>query len=285
MKVQIIQVPYDSGHKSVRMGSGPEHFLRNGFDQMLRNSGYDVEVESIEAGELFRAEIKTAFELHRLLSERVREACRRERFPLVLSGNCSSSLGIVAGIGPAQLGVVWFDGHGDFNTPETTESGFLDGMGLATATGLCWKKLAASIPGFHPISGVNVLHVGARDFSPEEKSLFDCSGVAVVGADIVRKTGIREALGRAIEALRARVQRVYLHVDLDVLDPAETPANEFAPPNGLTVGQVEEAIQMIGESFAICAGGMASYDPEYDEQGHTLFAGVRLMKSILAAKR
>jgi arginase len=65
----------------------------------------------------------------------------------VLSGNRNSALGALAGLREQNCGMIWFDAHGDFNTPEITESGFFDGMGMAIAAGHCWKKLAATIPG------------------------------------------------------------------------------------------------------------------------------------------
>jgi arginase len=77
------------------------------------------------------AEVAVAFELDRLVSEQVCEAVAEGEFPLVLSGNCNTSIGTLAGVGPEGLGVVWFDAHADFNTPETTTTGFMDGMGLA----------------------------------------------------------------------------------------------------------------------------------------------------------
>jgi arginase len=264
------------------MGAGPEHFVDNGVEQIVRDWGYDVRVASIEAEESFQAEIKTAFELYRELAERVGSAYHSGIFPLVLSGNCSSSLGTVAGVDPDQLGIIWFDSHGDFNTPETTESGFLDGMGLAIAAGLCWKKMVASIPNFRPISGKNILHVGGRDFYPEEKALFEQSGSTIVPAEAIRRTTMRDALEPSLKDLRSRVSRIYLHFDLDVLDPKATaPANEFAVPGGLTLTQVQEAIQMIGERFTICASGIASYDPQCDKNDEVLSAGIEMMKTIL----
>ena len=94
----------------------------------------------------FLSEIGTAFELNRLLSKEVKAAVGDGMFPMVLSGNCNSCLGTIAGINSGQLGVVWFDAHGEFNTPETTQSGFLDGMPLAMATGRCWKTILKTIP-------------------------------------------------------------------------------------------------------------------------------------------
>jgi arginase len=263
------------------MGAGPEHFVRNGVEQILRDCGYDVYVDCIEARESFRAEIKTTFELYGTLAERVGSAYDSGISPLVLSGNCSSCLGTVAGVDPAQLGIIWFDSHGDFNTPETTESGFLDGMGLATAAGLCWEKMAASIPNFRPVSGRNILHVGGRDFYPEEKALFEQAGGTIIPAGAIRQTSMPEALELSLKALRSRVSRIYLHFDLDVLDPELAPANEFAAPDGLSLAQVQEAIQMIGERFTICASGIASFDPQCDKNDEVLAAGIKIMKCIL----
>ena len=282
MKVQIIQVPYDSGHRGLRMGAGPEHFVQNGLEHLLRDSGFEVDIDYVEAHSTFRAEIKTAFELYRTLAERVASACSSGRFPLVLSGNCNSSIGTVAGVGSNQLGVIWFDSHGDFNTPETTESGFLDGMGLATVAGLCWKKMAASIPNFSPVSARNILHVGGRDFYSEERILFDRSGGTIVGAAAIKNSSVKEALEPDLNALANRVSRIYLHFDLDVLDPAGTPANEFAAPDGLSVQQLEEAVALIAERFTVCATGIAAYDPRYDKNNEVLNAGVTIMKKVLS---
>jgi arginase len=284
MKVQVIRVPYDSGHRNVRMGAGPDHFIQNGAAQLLRSCGYDVDVTCIEAETPFRAEIKTAFELCRLLAERVRGAQARGEFPLVLSGNCNSSLGTLGGGDSSGLGMIWFDAHGDFNNPETLESSFFDGMGMSIATGHCWRKLARTIPGFNPLPDSHVVHIGGRDFDQEEWTLLEHSDIQVVTAEVVRQAGVHEALAPALDTLSARVRKIYLHIDLDVLDPDETPANEYSlrVPRGMKLEEVEDAILMIGTRFRIYAGGIASYDPSYDLDGHTFQAGIRLMKAILA---
>jgi len=282
MRVQIIQVPYDSGCRGVRMGRGPEHFIQNGAARMLQMQGHKVQVDCIEAEDPFQAEIATTFELYRLLAQRVRAATTQKSFPLVFSGNCNSCLGTLAGIDLAQIGIVWFDGHGDFNTPETTVSGFLDGMGIAMATGRCWRTMANRIPGFHPVTEENIVLVGAREFDPEEIESYKRSDITIVGAESVRQNGIRAALEPALATLLTRVQKIYLHIDLDVLDPQEAMANGFAPPDGLFVDHVEEAILMLKERFTICAGAIASYDPKYDGEGKTFRAGVKFMEIMVA---
>src|ERR1044072_7120321 len=110
--IEIIQVPYDSAHRNARMGAGPEHFINNGVASFLHDRGYDVHLDSIEADASFPTEIKTAFELNRLLAECVRACVVNNRFPLVLSGNCNSSLGTLAVINVIDTGIIWFDGHG-----------------------------------------------------------------------------------------------------------------------------------------------------------------------------
>ncbi len=262
------------------MGRGPEHFVRNGVDETLRRSGHEVHTEIVEATSSFRTEIKTAFELHKLVAERVRSAARRGSFPLVLSGNCNTSVGTMTGLDPHELGIIWFDGHADFNTPETTTSGFIDGMGLAIATGGCWRPMAQTIPGFRPIPEANAVLVGSRDVIPAEEERLRLSEATLVEAGVVRRRGVREALDNALDDLRARVRRVYVHLDLDVLDPDGAPANEFAPPDGLRPEELEEGIRAIQERFTLAAAGVASYDPEYDSEDRVLRAGVRLMEVL-----
>ena len=282
MKVRLIQVPYDSGHRGERMGAGALRFVGGGLARLLGEDGHEVETECVEAASEFRAEIKTAFELARSLASRVREARVRGEFPVVLSGNCNASLGTLAGAD--AVGMVWFDAHGDFNTPETTRGGFLDGMGMAVATGRCWRNIAATIEGFAPLAESNVVHVGGRDFDAGERALLDASGVAVVTAERIRSEGLRDALAPALDALRRRVSDIYLHVDFDVLDAAEAPANEYGArvAGGLRVSELEEAIRMLRERFRVGAAGFAAYDPRFDPEGRTFAAGLRLMKTLLA---
>ena len=116
MKIQIIQVPYDSGYRDLRQGCGPAHFIDQNLDGMLEADGHQVRTTRIDAKAEFTTEIGTAFELNRLLSVEVKAAVESGSFPIVLAGNCNSCLGTIAGIGSAKLGVIWLDAHGEFNT-------------------------------------------------------------------------------------------------------------------------------------------------------------------------
>jgi arginase len=193
-----------------------------------------------------------------------------------LSGNCNSALGTCAGSDPADLGVIWLDAHDDFATPATTQSGFLDGMGLATLAGHGWERLVASIPGFRPIAETRILHVGGREIAQITQS-----HAMVIPAADMRPAGVQQALRAALQTLQTQVQRVYLHLDVDVLDPTIGAANGFAVPDGLSVEQVLEMIALVRAHVRIAACGVVSYDPSYDPQDAILQAGFRLIRAVL----
>ena len=84
----------------------------------------------------------------------------------MLSGNCNTAVGTIAGLDAADLSVVWFDAHADFNTPDTTNTGFTDGMGLAVTVGHCWKEMARCVPGFSAVAERDVVLAGVRAMEP-----------------------------------------------------------------------------------------------------------------------
>jgi arginase len=285
MDVDILAVPYDSGQEGARLGRGPGRLLGAGLADLLREQGHDVAVRWVRAAEGFGAEIRTTFALCRTLAEQVRRVRHGNRFPLVLSGNRFMALGTISGLGLADLGIVWFDAHGEYNTPETTASGYLDGMGLATATGDCWRALAASIPGFLPVPPERILLVGGHDFDPEEKSRLARSRLTLVNTDDLTSAGVHPAVQPALDRLRARVGRLYVHVDLDVLDRAEARANELSAAGGMSTRAVEEAVTLVCDRFEVAGVGVAGYDPAFDPDGRAFRAARRILSRLLDRAR
>jgi arginase len=257
------------------MGAGPERLVRNGLLELLRAGERSSSIATVRPESDLLTEVATAFELDGLVSKEVSRALAAGEFPLVLSGNCNTAaVGTLSGAGPEGPGVVWFDAHGEFNTPETTTSGFLDGMGLAIAVGRCWKAMAEGVPGFSAVAEENVVMVGVRDMDPAEREQLDASRVAVVGAGLIHQQGLR-VFASALDELKARVGRVYVHLDLDVLDAAKVgKANKYASEGGLSAEELEAAIGMVRERFEVTAAGIASYDPAFDTDGRVLHAAL-----------
>jgi arginase len=282
LNVDILVVPYDSGLRLERMGQGPACLLDRGLVRALEGDGHRVAVSTLETRCSFRVEAGVAVDLQRQVSDAVRAARSRGVLPLVLSGNCNMAVGTLAALG-SETGAVWFDAHGDMNTPDTSPSGYFDGMALAMATGRCWRTLAASVPGWSALPDRDVVLVGARDLDPGERELLAASHVCWVRADSFR-AGDLGPFEAALTTLRSRVGRVYLHLDLDVHDPLEAPANTYPAADGLSRAQVLDAAGRVGARFEIAAAGFAAYDPSVDPQGRTADAAIELARAITRAR-
>ena len=278
MLIRILAVPYDTARRGWRMGAGPEHLLASGLPARLEARGHTVTTTIVDPRRDAPAEIATAFDLMARIAEEVRGAIGDGAFPLVLSGNCNSAVGTLSGLTPRERAVFWFDAHGDANTPETTTTGFLDGTGLATAMGWCWRGLAAQVPGFQPVPSSQVLLLGARDLDPEEASLLDGAGVRCVSTAEIAAGG----LDIAIAGLPGRAS-AYVHCDLDVLDPSQGRANPFPVPGGLQIDAAERAMATIGRARPIVAAALTAYAPEYDADGRMLDAALRIAEAIVSA--
>lgn len=284
MKIALIASPYDLGREGEGMGNGPIHYLESGVADALTARGVKVEVDTVECGEPFENESSAVADTNAGLAGRVTKATERGAFPLVLGGNCDSALGTLAGIGTTGVGVVWMDAHGDFNTPETSPSGYFPGMVLAAVTGRCHQELWSRVGNDGPsVPESFVVAVGMRDLDPEEGQGLDDSEVHTVAASEVNETGVEESLRPPLEDLSSPVREVYLHLDKDSLDPRYAPGVDFPAPGGLSVEDVEEAIRMVAQRFRIRAAALTAYNPDRDEDDRTLRAGTRLIGAVAEA--
>lgn len=290
MKIQFLLVPYDSGRREWRMGRGPSYLLRHGVGSSIRALGHEVDAEYVEPGGVqapnppASTEIATTFSLYREVAERARTARESGALPIVLGGNCGVTLGAVASLVPRRqilsvgdgeasypdlesVGVLWLDAHGDFNTPETTRSGFLDGMSLAMLTGRCWYTLGRGIPGFRPVAERHILLGGVRELDPAEDDLLRESELLVARGMAAHPTRLVEEIGGGLEVLRSRVRRLHVHLDVDVLDESEGRANAFAAPFGLKSGELQEIARLAASRFEIASVAVTAYDPAIDTNG------------------
>ena len=259
-KVTLIALPYDSGRPNERMGRGPLHLLEHGLSEHLRAGECDVDVVTIRLPDSFYFDGAGLVQLQNLTVAAIREGLAEDRRILVLSGNCGpAALSATAALGPGRTGVVWFDAHADFNTPEISPSGFLDGMSLALLTGRCWPGLAARFAGFEPVPDANVILVGARDLDSLEADALKQSGITHIASANLG------ALESAVETVAKRVENFYVHLDVDVLDRSEGCANSYASGGGLSAHQLLVALETLTRGARIRVAGITSYDPETDK--------------------
>jgi arginase len=275
--IDLFLMPYDAAQRSIRMGRGPEHLVEAGIRDSLQSRGYEVHAHTIDSDVDVPSEIMVAVDLARGLAERVGASRRNGHFPLVLAGRCMSALGAVAGLGSDRTGVVWFDSHGDFNTPETSRSGMLDGMAGAVIAGRCWSGVAATIPGFVPVSESRYVLVGARDLDPAEAELLESSAITLIPSDELRAGGPHLAADSLSDT-----SEVYVHVDLDVLDPDRVGrANPYAAPGGLDVSDVVAVVGAVADRYDIAAATLSAYDPSFDGDGRVAEAAMAIANEIV----
>jgi arginase len=258
--VTLIAVPYHLGRKDIGLAKGVPVLV-----EALGGGGVSVEYRAD-----FMNEVSASMGVIRELADRVQQTVAGGGFPFVVAGNCNSSLGTVAGLG-GGVGVVWFDAHADFNTPDTTETGFFDGFGLAMLTGSGWPKLRE---GLATTAEEHVVLVGARDIDSGEQERLDASDLQAVSVS---------ELEPALDELRSRVDSVYVHVDLDVLDPSVGRANWYAVDGGLQLDELADAIETIGERFTIRAAALTAYAPECDP-GRAIPAAAKVVFDRVVAK-
>jgi arginase len=230
----MIAVPYHLGRRGVEVGRGPLVIL-----EALKKP-----CEIIE-GEGGIADIN---------SRLARAVAAHDRPVVVLAGNCNSCLGTLAGLD--DPGIVWFDAHGDFNTPATTISGALEGMSLAIATGHCHPELMS-----RPVREDNVVLAATRSLDPLENVRLRESKIKLAALD---------ALPCAVDELAGRVMTIYLHLDLDVLDPAISPGVNFSEPGGISTEQLFGAVKYVLSTGKLGAAAIANFNPDRDRDGRTL---------------
>jgi arginase len=291
----LVAVPYDLGREGVGSGRGPKAYLEGGAAEALRARGHDVEVVTARRGAPFDNELEAVLDVDAAVAALVAAAAAAGRLPLVLAGNCNVTLGIRAGLlaargdghlAPARLATIWLDAHGDFNTPETSETGYLDGMPLAMLTGRAYPEVWLRLGG-EPQSETLTLHGGGRDLDPAEAEALAASRITLVSGAEVREHGLGEALAPALDGLVARAggarrdatdrPPAHLHVDIDVLDPSVAPAVGFPSPGGFTLAELLAAVEMSGARFALRALSLTSFAPESAGEGGTLECGITVL--------
>jgi arginase len=197
--------------------------------------------------------------LYSAVGQAVAGSTRRGSVPVVVSGDCTTSLGIVTGLQRAGVdpAIVWFDAHGDVQTLETTASGYLGGLPLRLLMGYRPELIGTRL-GLRAIPEDRVLLAGARDLDPPEASYLAAARVHRARVTTLTPAGLPGG-------------PLYVHVDVDVIDPGELPALRYPARGGVSSGQLTAALRMILITGRVAAVGLAcTWHP-----GHPVPAGLR----------
>ncbi len=210
-----------------------------------RDSGIAQEIgaEWVDVSPDFTACDNPVVAVNRALAQTI--AAHPDRIPIIFASDCTACIGAVKGLERYKPAVLWYDSHGDFNTPESSPSGFLGGMPLAALVGRGNEHLmqGADLP---PVAESDVLFTDGRNLDPEE-------GVMLFMSDVTVYEDVNDLLTAALPD-----KPLYIHFDTDVVDSAEMPAMNYPEPNGptleetaATVARVARDAQVVGMLFSL----------------------------------
>lgn len=273
---------------------GPSAIRYAGLSERLARAGIEVE----DRGNVQAALAETrgsGSERARFLDEiletcaRVADEVARARgqglLPLVLGGDHSVAIGTLSALAAASGpgGVLWFDAHGDLNTPETTPSGNVHGMPLAAALGLCGGDFARDglqVPALDP---QHVALIGVRSLDPGERAAVRDLGLAVYTISDVDRRGVEPILREALDRVRDAAF-VHVSVDLDVVDPEFAPGVGDPVRGGLSYREAHLAMELVAEGTRLDSLELVEVNPIRDHENTTAGLAVGLAASALGAR-
>jgi len=294
VRVALVKMPYVGEHNTAERSGGPDYLEQGGIQNLLEGRGDGT--KPISSVALPPEEQKAYGEWNRMalangvLAKRIAEERRGGWLPVGLLANCSALPGMLAGLQhsgpgagpgsrPLRVGLVFIDAHADYNTPETTLSGMLGGMPVALSAGLCLTQMRLKA-GLDPaLPQRHIVEACVRDTDPLEQDLLDRSEIQQLSVADIRQRS--ERLHQQMKRLSEITDAIYIHVDMDVLDPREVPGHPLTVPGGPTSAELAAALTEMFRYEKAAALGVASTPfGERDRDGVSRQAAYKL---ILAA--
>lgn len=254
MKTQFILTPY---------------FLDQGSPQLeeLAKPGWVVNQPSLPTAAVqFRLSV-----LHEALAQQVVTAVAAHRLPVSIAGDCCATLGVMSGLQRAGLEphLIWFDAHGDFNTWETTPSGFLGGMPLAMMAGFGEQTMVQAL-GLRPLAHELIVLTDGRDLDPGEREL-------IIGCDLVHLRDPRSLLDYPLGE-----RPLYIHFDTDILNPLDAPAMSYLAAGGPRAAELSPIFHHLAQTGQMVAVSLSTWNPKLDVDGRSQETCMQLLQELLA---
>ena len=232
----------------------------------LRGIADELGAEWVTIAPDFAAADDPVVAVNRALAEAI--TAHADKAPVVFACDCTSCLGMVKGLEAKSPAVLWYDSHGDFNTPETTPSGFLGGMPLAALVGRGNQHLMRGV-GLPPVAEVDVFVTDVRNLDPEE-------GVMLRSSDVT----IFETLD-ALEVATLPDKPLYVHFDTDVVDCEEMPAMSYPEPDGPTLAESIESLNHVLERGNVVGVLFSLWNSTLEGSDAAREATLRLIRALL----
>lgn len=297
--VTILGIPLDlgAGHRGVDMATRSLRIA--GLGDKLRTLGYEVQDAGDVAAPLPETLVGSDARLRYLsevlgtctvTAEMARSIMDDGQFPIFLGGDHSISMGSIAGVSShikangKRLGLIWFDAHGDFNTPDSSPTGNIHGMPLAVVQGH-GERLLVEIGGFSPkVKPEDIALIGIRDVDESEAKLLRESRMMIFTMRDIDELGIKEVVQRALERVTANTDALHVSFDIDFIDPQYAPGVGTPSPGGPTYREAHLAMELISDSGLLTSLDMVEVNPIFDQRNTTSLLAVELILSALGKR-
>lgn len=291
IKVDVIKNPYSGARNSPELSTNPDYIHAAGLERLIGEWGGEL-IRPIQDIRLSPEQEKQYGEWNRMalananFADVVREGLQDNLITIGLEANCNDLLGMLSGLkydsdgNARKVGLVFYDSHGDFNIPETTLSGMLGGMPVAVAAGHALHNLRNTTGLTEPLPMSDIMWGGVRDLDPLEADRFREYEVRQVSVQDIRD--ISENFRQQFDEMAAGVDVIYVHVDMDVLEPDEVPGHGLTVPNGPSSKALAAAIGVMFENPKTVALGIAS-TPSFnaDPDGVSRQAALNLIEGAI----
>ncbi|HEY7546990.1 MAG TPA: arginase family protein [Blastocatellia bacterium] len=285
LRVALVKQPFSPNGTS----PGPNTMANGGIQQILANMGAVVRVEEVALTADEATEYGGWKRLGMALGHFSDIVAKNERdgyFTVGLLATCPSMPGLVAGLQhsgptrePIKIGMLWLDAHPDFNTPETTRSGSLGGMPVAVATGRALQGMRLDAHLDPPLSDRHIVMGGVRLTDPLEQHLLDQSFIEHLTVDDLRN--MTPAVFAQMDRLSRLTDKIYVHIDMDVLDPREVMGHQNKVPDGPSSEQLAKLFEAIFSRYPKASAIGFATIPATDEGGLSLAAVNRMIAGAI----
>ncbi len=292
--IQIISVPLDLGASRRGTDGGPSALRVAGLGEGLRRLGYevltdvDIDVPAMETRETASKDARFKSEILAVctsLAAKTKETMDAGRTPLVIGGDHSIAMGTVAGVAAhfrergEDIGLIWFDAHGDMNLPATSPTGNIHGMPLAHLLGRGDPELAG-IAGFTPaVKPENVALIGIRDIDQGERKIIAESGITTFTMRDIDELGMREVCMRAIDTVTSGTAGFHVSFDVDGCDPSVIPGSGTLVPGGVNFREAHQLLENCADTERMTSMEVVELNPFLDQANVSAERTVMLIQS------
>jgi arginase len=291
VKVDVIKNPYSGARNVPELSINPDYIHAAGLERLIHEWGGEL-IRPVQDIRLSEDQEKQYGPWNRMalanrnFAEVVREGLQDDLLTVGLEANCNDLLGMLAGLkydsdgNARRVGLIFIDAHGDFNVPETTLSGMLGGMPVAIAAGHALHNLRQTTGLNEPLPMSHIVWGGVRDLDPLEADRFREHEVQQFSVQDIRD--LSADLRDEINDLAERVDVIYVHMDMDVLDPAEVGGHPLTVPDGPTSSELAAAMTLMFQNPKTVALGIASTPAgSFDADGSSRRAALNLIEGAI----